>query len=151
MSNDYISRADLMGHIEDEARAWGEEYDVRQILGDIEDFPAADVRPVVHGRWITKEYFYGDPGVGTEDMWVERLAEYGDCAYCSECGGYAGLDGAEEYKLSNFCPNCGADMRSIGERLNDASVGDDLFTELTAEEKAANKAEAKHMREAHHD
>ena len=48
--------------------------------------PAADVRPVVHGRWVTRPYMMGK----TE--------------YCSRCG--------ENYgRKHNFCPNCGADMR----------------------------------------
>ena len=62
------------------------------------------------GKWLTKEYGYGDPDAGIEDSWFTRQAESGDCAYCSECGSYAGLDGSEEYVLSNFCPNCGAEM-----------------------------------------
>ena len=41
--SDYIKRADLMAHIEEEHRHWGEDYDALQILGDIEDFPSADV------------------------------------------------------------------------------------------------------------
>lgn len=41
MSNDLISRSALMSHIESERRQWGEDYDVEQILGDIEDFPTA--------------------------------------------------------------------------------------------------------------
>ena len=39
--SDLISRKSLMEHIEREYRQWGEDYDVEQILGDIEDFPTA--------------------------------------------------------------------------------------------------------------
>ena len=39
--SDLISRKALTEHIESEYRQWGEDYDVEQILGDIEDFPAA--------------------------------------------------------------------------------------------------------------
>lgn len=28
--------------------------------------------------------------------------------YCTNCGGQPGLDGSEEYDLSDFCPRCGA-------------------------------------------
>lgn len=38
-----IDKAELMRHIENEMREWGEEYDALQILGDIEDFPTVDV------------------------------------------------------------------------------------------------------------
>lgn len=36
---EYICKKDLMSQIERESRAWGEDYDSHQILGDIEDFP----------------------------------------------------------------------------------------------------------------
>lgn len=36
--DDLISRKALISHIESEYRLWGEDYDVEQILGDIEDF-----------------------------------------------------------------------------------------------------------------
>ena len=57
----------------------------------IEDAPAADVAPVVHGRWIYK----------------------GEYAVCTECGGRSGTqyDGVEPIPLmTQFCPNCGAKM-----------------------------------------
>ena len=57
----------------------------------IEDMPAADVAPVVHGRWIDK----------------------GEYAVCTECGGRSGTqyDGVEPIPLmTQFCPNCGAKM-----------------------------------------
>lgn len=37
---DLISRKALISHIENQSREWGEDYDVQQILGDIEDLPS---------------------------------------------------------------------------------------------------------------
>ena len=57
----------------------------------IADFPAADVAPVRHGRWIDK----------------------GEYAVCTECGGRSGTqyDGVELIPLmTQFCPNCGCRM-----------------------------------------
>lgn len=51
--------------------------------------PAADVRPVVHGKW------YHD---GSD--WKNRFI-------CDQCG-YKWFFEAEE---ANYCPNCGADMK----------------------------------------
>ena len=60
---------------------------------EMEDIPAADVRPVVPGEWI-----------------VDSIAS--NIFTCSVCGQDAPVEptGGTEYK-SNFCPNCGADMR----------------------------------------
>lgn len=81
-------------------------------LNAIEAIPAFDVKPVVHGMWLSKEYMYGDPSTGTSDMWVERAAEDSDyCAYCSVCGKYAPYSSEANLILSDYCPNCGADMR----------------------------------------
>lgn len=51
----------------------------------IEDMPAADVAPVIHGRWIR----YPDCGV----------------TKCSNCGW-----SIEECWDSDYCPHCGAQM-----------------------------------------
>ena len=43
--------------------------------------------------------------------WIDK----GDYAVCSNCGAHSGtqFDGVEPIPLkTNFCPNCGADMRS---------------------------------------
>lgn len=63
-----------------------------QSANAILSIPAADVRPVVLGKWIPVTNGRG----GFE---------------CSLCHEYAPSfrDGVEN--LSNFCPNCGADMR----------------------------------------
>ena len=48
--------------------------------------PAADVRPVVHGKWLRTPTFW---------------------AYCSVCG----EEPPKETNITtNFCPNCGASM-----------------------------------------
>lgn len=48
--------------------------------------PAADVRPVVRGRWLHETEIEGHA-----------------CGECSACHKIRVID--------NFCPNCGADMR----------------------------------------
>jgi hypothetical protein len=62
-------------------------------IKNINAVPAADVRPVVHGKWI-----------------VDSIAT--NIFYCSVCGNDAPVEpcGGTEYK-SPFCPCCGADMR----------------------------------------
>lgn len=71
----------------------------------------AAVQTVKHGKWLSKEYMYGDPDVGIEDMWIDRLAEQSDYyAYCSICGKDAGYTAEGSLILSNYCQNCGAKM-----------------------------------------
>lgn len=55
----------------------------------IEDVPAADVRPVVRGKWK----LYGADKRGRGGIFV--------CLACEKSFPYK----------TNFCPNCGADMR----------------------------------------
>lgn len=66
------------------------------IGSEIKALPAADVAPVVHGRWIDK----------------------GEYAVCMEYGGRSGTqyDGVEPIPLmTQFCPNCGAKMDEVSE------------------------------------
>ena len=74
----------------------GESIDADVVISDIKGMKAADVAPVRHGRWIDK----------------------GEYAVCTECGGRSGTqyDGVEPIPLmTQFCPNCGANMESEGE------------------------------------
>lgn len=71
----------------------------------INQFPAADVREVVHGKWVKLEDF--------DEYGGGRYVEW----HCSECyhvvkTGWAVRDkNVDEKPKENFCPNCGADMR----------------------------------------
>lgn len=102
----------------------------REYIDNLLDIPAADMRPVAQGEW---EWSNVD----------------GRCVLaCSKCGSIMPTDHALDYidaEDNHFCYWCGADMRTIGQRLSDISAEEDLFPELTAEEKAENKAEAKRM------
>lgn len=60
----------------------------------VKDAPAADVAPVVHGRW---EYY---DFVSTGDGLIPVYA----CSACQGC-----FD-EEEFHAQNYCPNCGARM-----------------------------------------
>ena len=71
------------------------DYDDFVLVSDIESIPPADVRPVVRGDWI------GD----------------GDCIICSNC------KTAYTFMGSNFCPNCGADMRGGDTVMEENMVG----------------------------
>lgn len=113
MAKEYIEREAALTKLEDIGFYDDEPIQTRNsALKIIQNIPAADVRPVVRGRWLTQEYMYGDKSVGIDDAWIERVAEKGECAYCSNCKEYAKLDGDEEPALTPYCPNCGADMRT---------------------------------------
>lgn len=60
-------------------------FDIKPIINSI---PAADVRPVVRGKW-------------------RPYSPLTDTYECDKCG-YQVID--ESFR-TNFCPNCGADMR----------------------------------------
>lgn len=66
---------------------------IASMVVDIEDIPAADVRPVVRAHW--------KPGD------IRNVT-----AVCSNCGRLRLGNGAEwATKLAYFCEKCGADMR----------------------------------------
>ena len=58
-------------------------------VADIKAIPAADVAPVVHGRWMHEEC-----------LGVVSLNGY-ECSRCRKNNGRA----------TNYCPNCGAHMK----------------------------------------
>lgn len=75
--------------------SWSDAYE--SFADEIENFPAADVKYVVRSKWeITNvDHAYGHK-----------------CYHCPECG-------CDEwrYEETNFCPNCGADMRGADHAL----------------------------------
>ena len=60
---------------------------IHDMLEEVEDYPAADVQPVRHGRWIKT---IGENGVTS-------------ACRCNLCGFED-----NRYSLFNYCPNCGA-------------------------------------------
>lgn len=80
---------------------------INDVLDDVEDFPAADVAPVRHGRWVDDK--------GNLVPWDEMNKNCPlDSAYCSVCGEW--LTASDEYPaIGNYCPNCGARMDGDGE------------------------------------
>lgn len=58
----------------------------KALVARFKETPAADVRPVVRGQW------------------VQVMGKYDWMVKCSRCNGVP-------LETSNFCPNCGADMR----------------------------------------
>jgi len=61
------------------------------VVDRISSIPAADVRPVVRGRWIT-------PPKNRDYAHMLDFYECPLCGYIEDCS-------------VKFCPNCGADMR----------------------------------------
>ena len=70
----------------------------------LEKLPAADVAPVVHGRWI----------------WHETDFEY-ECSACNDRFDYNHTFGIFDhgFEQASYCPNCGAKM-DRSERREDA-------------------------------
>lgn len=81
--SDYISREAVVEFIRSYRCSTDVAIHMEQHLNEI---PAADVRPVKRGKWLDHQQW----------QWVY--------AKCSEC------ETVHDVR-SNFCPNCGADMR----------------------------------------
>lgn len=76
--------------------------DICDMIDDVEDFPAADVAPVVRGRWIKKDPYDSESNV--------------KCSACGEVFDY--IDGVChlcDVELPYYCPNCGARMEVQGD------------------------------------
>ena len=78
---------------------------VDDMMGDVDDAPAADVAPVVHGRWV---------------FWKDLPYSWGQIPknkyhlYCSECLEQAfnrSEDNDPDFDVdTSYCPNCGSKM-----------------------------------------
>jgi hypothetical protein len=77
---------------------------VDDMRGEVIDAPAADVAPVVRGRWIRPHW---------------KNSNY--CCDCSECGGEAMHRDYQWHKNGVYpiCPNCGARMYGGGDNETD--------------------------------
>lgn len=97
MAKEYIEREALevaLNHRLNFLMAENGEYDhytsgFDEAVTRVENFPAADVAPVVHGRWIEQEKY-----------------TFGVMYDCSICDNRI-LDNGHSW---NYCPNCGAKM-----------------------------------------
>ena len=87
--NEYIERERLLRrfNIDDMMNVNGTLISLEDARNTISNFPAADVAPVVHGRWICGDYY-----------------DVGDV--CSECD----WDSQMISPSYHYCPNCGAKM-----------------------------------------
>lgn len=75
---------------------------------EINSIPAADVAPVVHGRWIPSESDFDDDDTLFD---VEEWCDW----QCSACREDICYDDPMPIKLlPNYCPNCGAKMDGGG-------------------------------------
>ena len=107
---EYIERGRLQTAIQKGCKPWGYDY-YRYVMGwsdcltrvrdMVRKAPAADVAPVVHGRW---ECVYDD-GMGETDI---------TCSHCKNTrtvnGCFVSTDGKSCYFEDDYCPNCGAKM-----------------------------------------
>ena len=86
MEKEYLERETLLKNAK---KLQGDLFGSVLIVSEIEKMPAANVREVVYGKWIWKDFRYD--------------GSYSLC--CSEC---LETEGARE--SVKFCPNCGARM-----------------------------------------
>ena len=105
MSEDFISREAVKQLLRMEMK-----FSLEAMVADPEVIPSADVRPNIHGHWIKINS-------GDEDF-TESIV----CDRCNHENSHLDFNEHNEpigkvFVTSNFCPNCGADMREpIGEK-----------------------------------
>ena len=86
---EYIDREMAVYRLAKQATIDGQPRAIRRAMRIIQEFPAADVAPVKHGKWIWDDEGY----------------------YCSECFHHAyGCTGEEMSGIYLYCPRCGARM-----------------------------------------
>lgn len=84
--DDYIERKQALKLIED-AGTWG--WSMNTLYDEMKNLPAADVAPVVHGKWELRHEGYGH-------YWECSVCHTNPCIYVT--------------RNTKFCPNCGAKM-----------------------------------------
>ena len=96
--SEYIGREALKNDIAKST----EPFNTGSVFRAINRQPAADVSPVVHGRWIRKWDLYDKGFYISRKVWYE----------CSNCGMKTNYkDESFEIEVGyNYCPNCGAKM-----------------------------------------
>ena len=82
------------------AAKWMDGYDGAMAMAIAASAPAADVAPVVHGRWIHSRY--------------EDCSEQFELVKCSQCN-HEAYAMAFYVRGGNYCPNCGAKMDGGGD------------------------------------
>ena len=88
--------------IEDFISRWGGNSSAEDCLEWIKNSPTADVRENVRGEWIEV----------LRDTYGGGHFPYSKCSVCQ----------SEQIMDSNFCPNCGADMRPITALSKNAEI-----------------------------
>ena len=94
---------------------------IDDVLNDVEDFPATDVRPVVRGKWI--EF---PAALAYKDAYCDTHI------VCSACEAVFDIMDNDTERF-NFCPNCGADMRNLQSDSTNANNSEPIANS-TAEE-----------------
>lgn len=84
---EYLEREALKSQIA-ENKLMVREPAAKRILAMIDDMPAADVAPVVHGQWVNG-------------------------CQCSVCGDRHGPYNSRHRPYYNYCPHCGAKMDEV--------------------------------------
>lgn len=104
---EYMSKKDVVSYIRKEAAEAQSAFEelggesgiiaeaFEDLANELEDFPAADVAPVRHGKWVHSHY--------------ENCSEQFEIVKCSCCG-HEAYAMAFYVRGGNYCPNCGARM-----------------------------------------
>ena len=101
---EYIDKQAVIDEIEEWYDLYPDSDTTREALSllkkAIKKISPEDVRPAVRGEWINTDAFDKESNVKCSECEMEF--DYID-GICYLCAGH---------RLPNFCPNCGADMRS---------------------------------------
>ena len=95
--DEYIKRDGVLRkfNIDDMMNVNGTLISLHDARETISNFPAADVAPVRHGKWVHSRY--------------ENCSEQFEIVKCSCCG-HEAYAMAFYVRGGNYCPNCGAKM-----------------------------------------